>query len=1250
MTGVMMSVETIRMALGRLQDDPDNESAWNDLAEAVTAPDMGVSNSEVERLLGMARGRHEQRREWGAVARLLDIEISFASGSAVEAPMQAELARIYQDELIDAERALAAYKRLLQLRPDDPTAEEAIENDEAKRAKWRDLVARYLSEAASGEGDLPELALRERGRRRLPLRRAGGARAEALENAEKALAIDRKNRRAAALAELAYTAAGIWENVARVQALVLADAGAEGAIAIAGRAPPRAHRREEARRPGARDGRVRAGARARARPAPTPSPSSPRRTPPRRSGTSSSRSTRISSAAGGLKRARRRSASSSRSRWSTGACAAKPAAAEPYFDRVRRIDPAHAGMLDFFREVCAQKGDKSRLATILSDAQRALPDGAEKRALATEIAKLAESSENAQKAIEQYKTVLRTDPENKDARDALRRLYTLTESWNALVEILRQELERTPATDPAARAAVLREIAAVYRDRVKNDAALVTVLTQIVQLDEHDVAAVRELTRVYEGSAAGATCSSTSSASPSCPRTRRRRPPSTAQRRAAGSSSSPTCRTPSPAYEALLEVDGTDEEAQTKLKELYLKRRSWPQLFALYERQLPALEGAAKIELLGEMAKLAAERLDRGAAAIALQKQILELDPQAAGVLDALEKQAEREKDFGTVAEVLERRIEAAADDAARLVSLQKLGAVYAERLKDPAAAARTWRRVLALSPGHAKALRVLRESYVAANDWDGLEELYASQSDWDGLVDFLSGAADKATEPAVKLDISFRAAHIFEEKLHAPERATRSYERVLSVSPQDARAAAALVPIYEKEEKWSRLPALYEVLLGASDDEIEKIAILRKLASVTGGPLADKGTALGYARRAYELVPDAEGLELLESWSRAAGSWGPFVEAVEARLKKADADGGLPADERRALRRAPRRGVRPRARQARRGGRRLPRAGRGRARATPRPSARSTRSSAPTSGRTICAGSSTCAPSRSRATRARTCSRSGRRSRRRSSATRARRSRSTAAWSRSRRATRPCARSRGSSPPRASTRPRPRSSPATAIARRAPIARAARSSWRRSTSSASTARRARSRRAPARSTPRPTTPRRSGSSPGCSTSPRRASAPPRSSSRSTPRSATAAASRRRSACASRRRRTRARAAPSTSSSPTSRRRSSAPPARRSRSSSARSTSPRRTSSSGAARPSWPSAPAARRTSPRRTASTSSPTAPQAGRRCRRPSRSSSASRPRACTTSSSATQRAPCPTSIASSRSTRPTPAPSTG
>ncbi|MFO0763004.1 MAG: tetratricopeptide repeat protein [Byssovorax sp.] len=871
------------MALARLQDDPENEAAWNELAEAVTAPSAAVSNADIERLLGAARARHEQRREWAPVARLLELEIAFASGTAVEAPMQAELARIYQDELVDAGKALAAYKRLLALRPGDPTAEEAIEDDEAKREKWSELAARYLSEAEKGEAGFASSLFASAADVTF---RYGGAegRAAAIQHLEKALELDAKNRRAAALGEIVYTQAGDFPSVARVQTIMLA----EGAT---------------------KDERVAAGLRL-GRTAAKKLDDMPRATlayqkvldlQPGQQDAMSFLAETFSAGeqwddlaalyedqlrGGGVRPSEELGIliQIGMVHWRMRG---QPDAAEPYFERVRKADPAHAGMLSFFREHCAQKGDKARLTTILSDAQRAMSDGADKRALSAEIARLAESQENATKAIEQYKQILRAEPDNRDAREALKRLYAHAESWNALVELLRQELDRTPQNEPQARAAVLREIASIYRDKAKNDAALVTVLTQIVQLDEHDADAVRELTRVYE--ALGRWRDLLAYQQKLAELTQDKAEKAELYRAAARRwiEQFSNVQNAVTAYEALLETAPDDDEAQSKLKELYVKRRSFPQLFALYERKLPTAEGAAKIELLGEMAKLAAERLDKGAVAIALQKQILELDPHAPGVLDAMEKQAEREKDFATVAEVLERRIDAAADDAARLAALQKVGAVYAERLKDPAAAARTWRRVLALSPGHAKALRVLREAYVASGDWDGLEELYASQNDWEGLVDFLSSAADKAPEAQAKLELSFRAARIFEEKLNAPERATRSYERVLSVSPGDSRAASALVPIYEKDEKWSRLPPLYEVLLGGAESDEKRVALLRKLAAVTGGPLADKTTALGHARRAYELIPDESGLELLEAWSRAAGAFGPFVEAVLGRLEK---------------------------------------------------------------------------------------------------------------------------------------------------------------------------------------------------------------------------------------------------------------------------------------------------------------------------------------------------------------------------
>ena len=50
------------------------------------------------------------------------------------------------------------------------------------------------------------------------------------------------------------------------------------------------------------------------------------------------------------------------------------------------------------------------------------------------------------------------------------------------------------------------------------------------------------------------------------------------------------------------------------------------------------------------------------------------------------------------------------------------------------------WKRVLAIQPGHAKALRVLRDSHLAIGDYDGLTEFYSQNDDLEGLVEVLSG------------------------------------------------------------------------------------------------------------------------------------------------------------------------------------------------------------------------------------------------------------------------------------------------------------------------------------------------------------------------------------------------------------------------------------------------------------------------------------------------------------------------------
>ncbi|MFP4311280.1 MAG: tetratricopeptide repeat protein, partial [Nitriliruptoraceae bacterium] len=118
-----------------------------------------------------------------------------------------------------------------------------------------------------------------------------------------------------------------------------------------------------------------------------------------------------------------------------------PDEAEPYFARLRKMDPAHPGMLDFYRQFLAE--DQERWVTILTDAQRGASSEEQRLQLAIELAKAAqESSSSTERAVDAWKAVLRLDPSHPEAPEALKSLYERMGKWNALVELLKGEADQ----------------------------------------------------------------------------------------------------------------------------------------------------------------------------------------------------------------------------------------------------------------------------------------------------------------------------------------------------------------------------------------------------------------------------------------------------------------------------------------------------------------------------------------------------------------------------------------------------------------------------------------------------------------------------------------------------------------------------------------------------------------------------------------------------------------------------------------
>ena len=573
-----MSAKTIKSALGLLQDDPDHAQAWQQLQDEVSG-DTGMAAGDLLKLLEAARRAHEARRETDAVAALLAVDAKAASGTPREAELLTELARVLDEELLDDDRARAAYQQLLTLRPEDATVAEAIERSEARRTKWRDLVDRYMQEAAGTNESAFRSSLLVSSAEVIYRFGREGSRSQTSENIERmvsqlreALALDPKNRRAEMLIERVLRKEGRWEEL--TQALMsfsdesaLKDEKIAGWVRLARVFAKKLHAPDRA-----------AAAYERALDL-----------APGHQESSSFLADHFTShemwdhlvalyegqlSSGALRAKEDEFGAVLQVAMVHWRMRGKPEAAEAWFERLRKLEPANSGMLGFFREWCTSRGESTRLATILTDAQRVMPDGKDRSAIGAEIAKLAEEGANAQKAIEQWRTVLRQDPRNEDARHALRRLYRQTASWNALTDLLRQELEKVSQDDAAGRLGILRDIAGIYRDHVKSDSALVTVLTQVVNLDPTDIASVRELVRVYEA-------------------LQRWRDLLTMQARQADLEPEPTVKAELwrviarrwldqfsnvqnavEAYEKLRAVDPDDREAAERLKELYVKRRA----------------------------------------------------------------------------------------------------------------------------------------------------------------------------------------------------------------------------------------------------------------------------------------------------------------------------------------------------------------------------------------------------------------------------------------------------------------------------------------------------------------------------------------------------------------------------------------------------------------------------------------------------------------------------------------------------
>src|SRR5262249_2841418 len=131
-------------------DLPHDKQALTTLARILSAasdPERGGPDEATARALDEARRTFRDRGGVELVSQLYEAELGATTSRPRRADLLLEQGRLLFEELHDEPRAVAAFKDVLKLRPEDGTAQELLAHIGLVRENWERIVKKYLDEA-----------------------------------------------------------------------------------------------------------------------------------------------------------------------------------------------------------------------------------------------------------------------------------------------------------------------------------------------------------------------------------------------------------------------------------------------------------------------------------------------------------------------------------------------------------------------------------------------------------------------------------------------------------------------------------------------------------------------------------------------------------------------------------------------------------------------------------------------------------------------------------------------------------------------------------------------------------------------------------------------------------------------------------------------------------------------------------------------------------------------------------------------
>ncbi|HEY3593945.1 MAG TPA: tetratricopeptide repeat protein, partial [Polyangiaceae bacterium] len=560
------------------------------------------------------------------------------------------------------------------------------------------------------------------------------------------------------------------------------------------------------------------------------------------------------------------------------------------------------------------------LGMVLTRRADAAKTPAQARNMRAEAAEILEQYLNdTQSARSLYEQILADDPGHTKASDAIGRIYERTSDFVNLVKHLVRRSEAQRGDD---KLRSLARIAEVYETQLTDDTEAVRRYKDVLALDAHHAEALRGLDRVYSKLGRFHDLAENLRLQIESAATARQKVTLWERVAALHEEEFIDPRQAADAFENVIKLDPTNENALTALIRLYRALERWEDVADIYERHIKLIsETPRRLALILARAKVLAEQIGSPDRAIAAYEQALEIDPHHPGALETVAKLRESSGDSGAAVAAIEALAAKATTPEAKSEQWVRAAKLLESRGDKDGAIAR-FQKALDANPKDGIASAALRGAFAARGDNNAAVQLIErelSHTDGELAKAKLAGQLarllrdgvrdDKRAEEAARRALAFDPTNLdalvvlgdisFEAK-RALE-AAKHYEGVVSRADTLERTEAIRVLVHyvdalSQTGSTEKALAPMDTLLRIAPDDMEALARVALVTFENGSPKRAAELFRDLLSRFSERMGESERGQAQYRLGEALRQTGNLDEAKKPLEEASDADPGNPA------------------------------------------------------------------------------------------------------------------------------------------------------------------------------------------------------------------------------------------------------------------------------------------------------------------------------------------------------------------